>query len=72
MTTNEHCATEYISHTVHLISMTEHERALGMKDTPCIIVLMRERVTELHVNCVYLRGVYYDVYVLQMLIHTSS
>jgi hypothetical protein len=44
----------------------------GMKDTLCIIVLMREQVTWLHVNCVYLRGVYYDVYVLQMLIYTSS
>jgi hypothetical protein len=43
-----------------------------MKDTPCIIVLMREKVTELQVNCVYLRGVYWDVHVLQMLTYTSS
>jgi len=44
----------------------------GMKDALCIIVLLREKVTGLHVNCVYLRGVYYDVHVLQMLIYASS
>ena len=43
-----------------------------MKDTLCIVVLMREQITELHVNCVYLGGVHYDMYVLQMLIYKQK
>jgi hypothetical protein len=39
-----------------------------MEDTLCIMVLMKEQPTELHVNGVYLRGAYHDMHVLQMLI----
>jgi hypothetical protein len=41
-----------------------------MEVTRCIMMLTKEQPTELHVNCVYLRGAYHDMYVLQMLIFT--